>query len=54
MRNLVIPDGIEKINDFTFINCSNIESVTLPSTVKEIGQQAFARCEKFSRVFLLW
>ena len=39
----VLPDTIEKINDFAFWN-QNITSITLPDTVESIGADAFSWC----------
>ena len=39
---VVIPEGVTKIADFTFYNNQNITSVKIPSTVKEIGKATFA------------
>ena len=38
---LIIPEGVEKIEDYAFAN-SNISSVYLPSTLKEMGENPFA------------
>ena len=40
--NLAIPDGVQRIGDFTFAG-SDITDITLPDTVVEIGNGAF--CE---------
>ena len=44
VTNLVIPDNITAIKDYTFMNCTNIETVTLPDTLMTIGNQAFKGC----------
>ena len=47
-----IPEGITKIGD----NCfwwSQISSVTIPSTVSEIGRQAFSLCDNLESVTIL-
>ena len=36
---------MDYIGDYAFYRCSNINSITLPSTVKEIGAGAFEDCE---------
>ena len=43
-KELVIPDGIEKIGDHWFWG-SRIKSVVVPASVKEIGVGAFCNCE---------
>ncbi|WP_037272792.1 leucine-rich repeat domain-containing protein, partial [Ruminococcus flavefaciens] len=41
---------ITSIGDNVFINCSNMESVNLPQTIKRIGKSAFRNCSSFSTV----
>ena len=41
LTDLVIPDGVEKINVAAFFILPNIKSVTIPASVKEIGLDAF-------------
>ena len=43
-KNTVIPEGITKIEDYAFANCSGLTSVTIPEGVTEIGVQAFVGC----------
>jgi len=47
-----IPDGITRIEDNAFQNQSGIKSVTLPSTCREIGHQAFASCNDLSSIVM--
>lgn len=42
--SVVIPEGIEKLTNYSFTNCINLEKVSLPSTLTEIGFQAFQGC----------
>ena len=37
-------DGLQNIEDGAFHNCSSLESIKLPSTVTEIGRDAFCGC----------
>ncbi len=39
--NLVIPNGITKIENYAFCNCSGLTSVTFPNSVTYIGESAF-------------
>ena len=34
-------DGLQKIGTSTFIDCTSLESITLPPTVTEIGSESF-------------
>lgn len=42
--NLVIPEGVEKINEGNFVNCTNLRYITFPNSLTEIGLQAFMGC----------
>lgn len=41
---LVVPEGIVAVASFAFDGCTNLKSVVLPSSVKEIGEQIFYDC----------
>ncbi|KAL3762363.1 hypothetical protein ACHAWU_003868 [Discostella pseudostelligera] len=45
-------DGLEKIIDNAFRCCSLLERITIPSSVKVIGKDAFLWCEKLTKVEL--
>ncbi len=41
----VIREGVTRINDYAFFMCFDLVSVKMPSTLKEVGSQAFHYCE---------
>lgn len=41
LRSVVVPEGIEIIGDYAFAMCVQMESVTLPASLKELGRGAF-------------
>ena len=45
LRSVEIPDGVEYIGKKCFAD-SKVEEITLPSTLKEIGEDAFTCCRK--------
>ncbi len=47
---LVIPDGVARINDFTFFGWNEISAVRLPASVGEIGIGALAACSGLSTI----
>lgn len=49
--NFTIPDGVVKIGEDSFFG-SKLNSVTIPSSVKIIGAEAFGLCDKLSTVTL--
>ena len=48
----LIQNGLKKIEPNTFSDCKSLESITLPSTLTEIGERAFDRCKKLTEVEL--
>lgn len=44
VSDLVIPNEVTSIGDFTFIGCSYLNSVTLSNTLTTIGNNAFSGC----------
>ncbi len=41
IESFVVPEGVETINANTFYHCIGLHSVTLPSTLTSIGENAF-------------
>ena len=41
VKEIVIPEGVESIDEMAFYGCWKLESLTLPSTLKTIGNNAF-------------
>lgn len=50
VADLVIPEGISRINSQTFINCTSITSVVIPDSVTIIGALAFSNCSNLTSV----
>ena len=49
--DIVIPEGVTKINDYAFYWGTSIKSVTIPKTVTAIGYSAFHNC-KLSNLYI--
>ena len=45
IKELVIPDGVTAIGEYSFCNYPNITKVTIPNSVKTIGAYAFHKCK---------
>ena len=41
MKEIIIPGGVKKIADCTFLNCSSLESLTIKDGVETIGSKPF-------------
>lgn len=52
IKEVKIGDGIEKIGEQLFQNCSAIQTVSFPDTLTEIGKRAFAGCTSLTSVTL--
>ena len=50
VTELVIPDNVTSIGNYTFYNCSNLVSVEIPNSITSIGYEAFYRCSSLSNV----
>ena len=42
--NTVIPDGITTIGSKAFVNCWELDSISIPESVESIGEYAFSGC----------
>ena len=40
-KSVIISEGVEEIDWFAFCGCKNLESVTIPKSVRKIGHSAF-------------
>ena len=49
LRDVVIPGGVERIGNYLFWG-SDVESVTVPASVREIGELTFCKCKKLKKV----
>lgn len=50
VTNLVIPNTVNEIKDYTFKDCTGIASVTVGNSVKKIGRDAFLNCTGLTSV----
>ena len=46
--DIKLPDGIQKIKEYSFANATLPEFLTIPKCVTYIGKRAFENCKKFS------
>ena len=44
IENLVIPNGVKRIENSAFYGCSGLKTVTIPRNVTTIGNYAFEKC----------
>ena len=46
IKSIVIENGVTRIGDFAFSNCSYVENISLSVTLERIGERAFANAGK--------
>ena len=51
LQTVKIPNGMTEIGNWVFCECKNLSNVTIPETVKIIGEGAFSDCA-FVRISL--
>lgn len=49
-KNVVIPEGVTRINDYAFYGVKSLETVRFPSTLKYIGTASFSNCTNLQEV----
>lgn len=50
VTDLIIPNGITRIKDYTFTGCTSLISLTIPNSVTRIGHYAFEDCSSLTSV----
>ena len=50
IKTVVINSGVTRIGDYAFYGCNNMTSVSIPPSVKSIGENAFGECYDLQRV----
>ena len=50
IKDLVIPNSVESIHDYTFYGCSSLTSITIPNSVMSIGSSAFSGCDGLTSI----
>lgn len=52
ITDLVIPEGVESINESVFFGANSLQSVSIPSSMKSIGEYAFYNCLGLEKVIV--
>jgi hypothetical protein len=48
--NTTIPNTITRIDDYAFLNCPALTSISIPDSVKSIGCSAFEGCKSLTSI----
>lgn len=52
VEEVVLGEGVEKVNSNAFQECTNLSSLTIGNSVQTIGSSAFSRCSKLTDLVL--
>ena len=44
ITEVCMPETLNKIDDYTFCHCENLETINIPKSVQYVGKSAFYRC----------
>ena len=47
VSEITMEEGITKIGDYTFYNCTSLKTLELPTTLTSLGKSAFAACSNW-------
>ena len=50
LKEVIIPDSVERIGTEAFYNCKSLESINIPDGVTSIGNLAFANCSSLTSI----
>ena len=50
LTSIIIPDGVTRIEDFTFHDCSSLTSIIIPDGITSIGFSAFYSCYNLGNI----
>ena len=51
VTELVIPDGVTSIGDYTFYGCSSLTSISFPGSLTSIGNSSFYQCNGLTDIY---
>lgn len=52
LKEVVLPEKLKNIGNYTFFGCNMLQNITIPSTVKKIGSHAFKDCFMLKEIIL--
>ena len=52
IERAVLPQGVEKIGNFSFYNCRNLKELVIGTKLRDIGSDAFMNCSSLKRILL--
>lgn len=52
LEHIELPSSLERIDNYTFKDCTYLSEILLPDTVSEVGYNAFENCSSLEKVIL--
>ncbi len=52
LTEVIIYEGVTAIGDKAFLNCENLEKVTISASIEKIGEDVFSACDKLTNVVI--
>lgn len=52
VTSVTIPEGVIRIGDNAFVNCTSLENISMPGSLTEIGGGAFDGCTGLTNVYI--
>lgn len=52
MREVILPEGFEKLANGSFMNCKKLQHIHLSDSIQHIGQMAFAGCVVLEQMYI--
>lgn len=52
IEQIFFSENITEIGDYAFANCNRLKNITIPSTIKKIGERAFGDCENIESAII--
>lgn len=53
IESINIPEGVTKIGNYAFSNCTKLEQIYLPSSISEISDTSFENCSRLFEIYNL-
>jgi len=51
ITDLIVPSNVKEIKPYAFYYCGGLKSITIPSSVVSMGQDAFCSCSTFAKLY---
>lgn len=52
IKKVVINEGIEEIHDYSFMGCANLKAISIPSSVRSLGNSLFIYCISLDSIII--